>query len=199
MIMELDDLKQRWKEKTNQKPTNKSIMEMIQHKSYGPVAALKRSYRKQIVVMLLMPFILLFTNLQDITKPLSSVMYWSYVVFCLGMIAMSLNNYIIAHRMQRMDGLLKENLEQQITLLQTRMKWTIIGLRLALLFFIVLAEVLPYFQHFRMLDKWHSLSVFIRFGLYAALLILQFFISPLVLQRKFGRHLASLKELANEL
>jgi len=199
MIMELDDLKQSWKEKTIQKPTNKSIMELIQHKSYGPVAALKRSYRKQIVVMLLMPFILLFTNLQDISKPLSSVMYWSYVVFCLGMIAMAVNNYVIAGRMQRMDVLLKENIEQQITLLETRMKWTIIGLRLALLFFIVLAEVLPYFQHFRMLDKWHSLSVFIRFGFYAALIILQYFISPLVLQRKFGRHLNSLKELAGEL
>ena len=98
-----------------------------------------------------------------------------------------------------MDGLLKENLEQQITLLQTRMKWTIIGLRLALLFFIVLAEVLPYFQHFRMLDKWHSLPIYMRFGLYAALLILQYFISPLVLQRKFGRHLSSLKQLAKEL
>jgi len=174
-------------------------MELIQHKSYGPVAALKRSYRKQIVVMLLMPFILLFTNLQDITKPLSSVMYWSYVVFCLGMIAMSVNNYIIAHRMQRMDGLLKANIEQQITLLETRMKWTLIGLRLSLLFFIVLAEVLPYFQQFRMLDKWHSLSAFIRFGFYAALIVLQYFISPMVLRYKFGRHLRELKELAKEL
>lgn len=197
--MELDDLKQSWKQKTIQKPTNKNIMELIQHKSYGPIAALKRSYRKQILVMLLMPFILLFTNIQDITKPLSSVMYWSYVLFCLGMIAMSVNNYLVAHRMQRMDGLLKANIEQQISLLQTRMKWTIIGLRLTLLFFIVLAEVLPYFQHFRMLDKWHSLSVFIRFGLYAVLLILQFFISPLVLRYKFGRHLDSLRQLAKDL
>ena len=197
--MELDDLKQRWKEKTIQKPTNKSIMELIQHKSYGPVAALKRSYRKQIVVMLLMPFILLFTNLQDISKPLSSVMYWSYVVFCLGMIAMAVNNYIIAGRMQRMDGLLKANIEQQITLLETRMKWTLIGLRLALIFFILLAEVLPYFQQFRMLDKWHSLSIYIRFGFYAMLIVLQYFISPMVLRYKFGRHLSSLKELAKEL
>jgi len=197
--MELDDLKQSWKEKTIQKPTNKSIMELIQHKSYGPVAALKRSYRKQIVVMLLMPFILLFTNLQDISKPLSSVMYWSYVVFCLGMIAMAVNNYIIAGRMQRMDGLLKANIEQQITLLETRMKWTLIGLRLALIFFILLAEVLPYFQQFRMLDKWHSLSIYIRFGFYAMLIVLQYFISPMVLRYKFGRHLSSLKELAKEL
>ena len=197
--MELDDLKQRWKEKTNQKPTNKSIMEMIQHKSYGPIAALKRSYRKQMVVMLLMPLLLLLTNLDDITKPLTSVMYWSYVLFCIGIAAVAINNYITANRMQRMDGLLKENLEQQITLLQTRMNWTVISLRLALLFFVVLAEVLPYFQHFRMLDKWHSLPLLARYGTYAALFIAQYFLSPRVLQYKFGRHLESLKELAGEL
>ena len=174
-------------------------MELIQHKSYGPIAALKRSYRKQILVMLVMPFFLFLTNSQDITKPLSSVMYWSYVVFCIGMAAFSINNYIIANRMQRMDGILKSNLEQQITLLETRMKWKIIGLRVVLLFFIVLVEVLPYFQHFRMLDKWHSLPVYARYGFYAALLILQYFINPLVLHRKFGRHLDSMKHLVSEL
>jgi hypothetical protein len=197
--MELDDLKQRWKEKTNQKPTNKSIMEMIQHKSYGPVAALKRSYRKQVMVMLLIPFLFLLTNMDDISRPLTSVLYWCYVVFCIGMAAFSINNYMIADRMQRMDGVLKENLEQQITLLQTRMKWKIVGLRVVMLFFIVLVEVLPYFQHYRMLDKWHSLPVFTRYGAYAGLLILQYFINPLVLQHKFGRHLTSLKELVAEL
>jgi hypothetical protein len=72
MIMELDDLKQTWKKKTNQKPYNKTIMEMIQHKSYGPIAALKRSYRKQILLMLLMPFFLLAMSGDDMTKPLSS-------------------------------------------------------------------------------------------------------------------------------
>jgi len=197
--MELDDLKQRWKEKTNQKPTNKSIMEMIQHKSYGPVAALKRSYRKQIAAMLLMPFLLLAVNADDISKPLTSVMYWSYVVFCIGMATMSINNYITANRLQRMDGLLKANLEQQITLLQTRMKWTIISLRLALLFFVILVEVLPYFQHFRMLDKWHSLPLIARYGTYVALFLFQYFLSPRLLQYKFGRHLESLKQMAGEL
>ena len=197
--MELDDLKQRWKEKTNQKPTNKSIMEMIQHKSYGPVAALKRSYRKQIAAMLLMPFLLLAVNADDISKPLTSVLYWSYVVFCIGMATMSINNYITANRLQRMDGLLKANLEQQITLLQTRMKWTIISLRLALLFFVILVEVLPYFQHFRMLDKWHSLPLIARYGTYIGLFLFQYFLSPRLLQYKFGRHLESLKQMAGEL
>jgi hypothetical protein len=95
--------------------------------------------------------------------------------------------------------MVKANLEQQVSLLQKRMQWKIIGLRIALLFFIALTEVLPYFQHYRMLDKWHSLSPFIRFGLYAALFAIQYFLSPRVLQNKFGRHLTYLKELAKEM
>jgi hypothetical protein len=45
--MELDDLKHQWKQADKtQKPINQNIMELIQHRSRGPVAALKRSFRK---------------------------------------------------------------------------------------------------------------------------------------------------------
>jgi hypothetical protein len=79
------------------------------------------------------------------------------------------------------------------------MKWKIIGLRIVLLFFIVLVEVLPYFQHYRMLDKWHSLSAFTRFGSYAALLVLQYFVNRMVSERKFGGHIKYLKALMEEM
>jgi hypothetical protein len=197
--MELDDLKNTWKENTIKKPINKNIMEMIQSKSYGPVAALKKSYKKQMLFMGLLPFLLLLTNMDDINKPLTSVMYWSYVVFCIGVFVFAYYNYRIADKMQDMNSMVKANLEQQVSLLQKRMQWKIIGLRIALLFFVVLTEVLPYFQHYRMLDKWHSLSPFIRFGFYALLFVIQYFFSPRVLQNKFGRHLTYLKELAKEM
>src|SRR5438046_2919200 len=103
--MELDDLKQTWKENNNNKPINKNIMEMIQHKSYGPVAALKKSYRKQMLIMSLMPFFLLLTNADDIEKTLSSVIYWSYVAFSIGVVAYGYYNYRIADKMQDMNGM----------------------------------------------------------------------------------------------
>jgi hypothetical protein len=197
--MELDDLKQIWKENIIKKPVNKNIMEMIQDKSRGPVAALKRSYRKQMVVMIIMPLMLLVTNLNNIDKTLTSILYWSYVAFCLSVIAFARYNYRIADKMQGMDGMVKSNVERQITLLETRLKWKIIGLRLALLFFIALTEILPFIQHYRMLDKWHSLPILTRYSSYAALLIFQYFISPIILQRKIGKHLKYLKELVNEM
>jgi len=48
--MELDDLKQQWDQADQlQKPKNQNIMKLIQNKSYGPVAELKRSYKRQIM------------------------------------------------------------------------------------------------------------------------------------------------------
>jgi hypothetical protein len=197
--MELDDLKQSWKETPVPTPANKNIMEMIQHKSYGPVAALKRGFRKQMIIMALMPLILLLTNASDISKPLTSVLYWSYVVVAIGVILVAYYNYRIADKMQDMNGMVKANLGQQVSILQKMLRWKIIGLRIVFIFFIVLLEVLPYFQHYRMLDKWHSLPMLTRYAVYLGFLLFQYVMSPIILQRKFGRHLTYLQSLVKEM
>jgi len=197
--MELDDLKQTWKETTIKKNKTTDIMEIMKHKSYGPIAALKREFRKQIAVMALLPLFLLFTTIDDMSRIFTNVLFWSYATFCLGMVVFAAVNYRIVKKMGTMDGMVKSNLEQQIDLLETRLKWKLIGLRIVLLFFIVLVEVVPWFQHYRMLDKWHSLSPLIRFGTYAAFLVLQYFLSRIVSERKFGGHIKYLKTLMNEM
>ena len=197
--MELDDLKNNWHQTPLTKNKNWDIMEIIQQKSYGPLAALKRTFRKQMVLMFLIPFMFLATNAQDIHGVLTSILFWSYVAFCIGVIAFAYYNYRIVSKMEDMDAMVKTNLEQQIQLLEKRANWQIIGLRGVTLFFIVLLEVVPYIQHYRMLDKWHSLPVAIRFGAYAALLVLQFFMNRIIKQRKVGRHLDYLKTLVKEM
>jgi len=197
--MELDDLKQTWKETTIKKNKNTDIMDLMKQKSYGPIAALKREFRKQIMVMALFPLFLLFTTIDDISQIYTNVLFWSYVALCLGMVVFASMNYRIVEKMGTMDGMVKHNLEQQVDLLETRLKWKLIVLRIVLVFFVILVEVIPYFQHYRMLDKWHSLSPFIRYGFYALLFIIQYIFSPKVLNRKFGRHLTYLKELVKEM
>ena len=108
-------------------------------------------------------------------------------------------NYRIVEKMGRMDGKVLSNLEQQIDLLETRLRWKLIGLRVILLFFIALVEIVPHFQHYRMLDKWNSLSPLIRLGTYAAFLVLQYFLSKMVSERKFGGHINYLKSLMKEM
>jgi hypothetical protein len=197
--MELEDLKQQWKATGSiHTPQNKNIMEMIQHKSYGPVAALKRSFRKQFIAMTVIPIAIIAVNMQNADTMLRSAMFWSYMFFCFGVLVFARMNYRIVQKMERMDGMVKPTLEQQVSLLETRVKQNLAGVRIALLFFITLTEVLPYLQHFRMLDKWHSLSPFIRFGAYAGLVLLQYFVSRNVSYRKFGQHIAYLKELLKQ-
>lgn len=197
--MELDDLKQTWKQTSIHTPLNTDIMELIQHKSYGPVTALKRAFTKQIKLMIILPILIFLTNLDDIPKVLTSVMFWSYIAFCLGIIVFSWLNYRIVQKMEGMDAMVKPNLEQQISVLETRLKWHVNSVRIVFIFFMVLTEVLPYFQHYRMLDKWHSLSPLIRFSTYAGLLLVQYITIRPILERKFGQHLNYLKSLVKEM
>lgn len=197
--MELDDLKNSWNEIPSINNKNAEIMDIIHLKHYGPLAALKREFRKQIIVMLLLPALLLLTTANDIYHALSSVLFWSYVAFCMGVVVFAFRNYQIVRKMEVMDGAVRSNLEQQITILETRLRWKVIGLRIALLFFIVLTEVVPYFQHYRMLDKWHALSPVVRFSVYVAFLLLQYVASRAIIQRKYGAHLTYLKKLVQEM
>lgn len=199
MIMELEELKQTWKETTIKKNKNTDIMDLMKQKSYGPIAALKKEFRKQITLMALLPLLLLFTTIDDMSQIYTNVLFWSYVAFCAIMVVFGSANYRIVKKMGTMDGMVRYNLEQQIGLLETRLKWKLIALRIVLLFFVMLVEVVPYFQHYRMLDKWHSLSPLIRFGSYAALFVLQYFLSRIVSERKFGAHIKYLKTLMNEM
>jgi len=197
--MELDELKQMWQQTPVRNNVNTDIMELIQHKTYGPIAALKHVFKKQILVMGMLPLLLLATNSQHVQGVLTSVLFWSYVAFCIGMIAFAFYNYRIVSSMERMDGMVKANLEQRINLLEKRANLEVAGIRGVLLLFIALLEIVPYFQHYRMLEKWHSLPLMVRVGFYAAFLLLQYVLNKKIKQRKVGRHLAYLKELVNEM
>lgn len=196
--MELDDLKEMWN-RTPVKTKTTDIMEIIQHKSYGPLAALKRTYRKQMMLMFIIPLMLFMINSEHVDRVLSSILFWSYVAFCITMILFARYNYRIVRKMEVMDGKVRTNLEQQITLLEKRASLEINVLRGILIFFVILVEVVPYIQHYKMLDKWHALSPGIRFGSYAALLLLQYFLNKRIREHKVGRHLAYLRTLVDEM
>jgi hypothetical protein len=196
--MELDDLKDMWKQTPVTKKNN-DIMEILQHKTYGPVAALKHTYRRQMMLMFIIPLMLFVVNARHTDHILSSILFWSYVAFCICMILFAWYNYRIVRKMEIMDGQVRTNLEQQITLLEKRASLEVNVLRGILIFFIILLEVVPYLQHYSMLNKWHALSPAIRFGAYAGFLILQYFLNKKVRQRKVGRHLAYLKTLVSEM
>ena len=197
--MELDDLKQTWQQSQSKKPLNTNIMELIQHKSYGPLATLKKSFLKHILFMTIWPAYIIIDNLDDLNLAFMNPLFWVFIAFSLGIIVFTYYNYQIVSKMESMDNLVKVNLEQQVDLLQTRMKWKKTALVITLVFFIGLLEIVPYFEHYRMLDKWHAVAPAIRFLCYAAFMVLQHFLGAWVNERRFGRHLKYLKELADEM
>jgi hypothetical protein len=197
--MELDELKHTWQQNQSIKTSNTNIMELIQQKTYGPLEGLKKSFRKQVVLMLILPLYFIVLGNSDLHHLLNSIIFWFYIAFCVGVAIFSYQNYQIVSKMNRMDRLVKENLEQQIDLLEKRMKWKTSAVRAALLFFIVLLEIVPYFQQYSMSDKWHSLAPWIRYSSYLLLFLIHYFVSNFAGQRKYGRHLQYLKELVREM
>src|SRR5258705_3896421 len=105
--MELEDLKKTWKQTEISTNKNIDIMELIHNKNYGPLAALKRAFLKEIRMMAIIPLILLLTNLDNIGGVLRSVMFWSYVAFCIGVVAFASYNYRLVAKMEGMDGMVK--------------------------------------------------------------------------------------------
>ena len=80
--MELDELKKHWKQADKIPSTDKHrVMDMIQNKSYGPVAELRRSYRKLMTVMIIIPVAIFLTNLPSLDAMIGSIIFWVYIAF----------------------------------------------------------------------------------------------------------------------
>ena len=197
--MELDDFKQTWQSSQIKIKSKQEIMELIHNKSNGPVEALKRSFKKQIMLMGFMPLLIIATNFSNIDGILRSIIFWSYVAFCIAFVIYSYYNYLIVRRMEGMDGMVKTNLEEKIALLEKRLQWNAIGLRLVLLFFIILVEIVPYFQHYRLLEIWQSVHHVARVATYMLLFIIQYYAFRKASQHKFGNHIDYLKKLISHM
>ena len=197
--MELDDLKQPWKQSTeNINLSNNNIMELIQNKSYGPIASLKRRFRKQLIILPVVVAILAIqlSRQHDI---FSDVLFWCYVVICLLICGYFYFSYHLVSNMQCADCMVKANLEKQIHMLEKGYKWRLIVIRLLFVFFIVLLEVMLYFQQEPSLVKWYAQPLGIRLLGYAGLTALFYVASKLIMNRKYGKHIRYLKELVQQM
>ena len=197
--MELDDLKQPWKQSTEKiEPLQNNIMELIQNKSYGPVASLKRRFRKQLIILPVVVAILAI-QLSRHHDIYSDVLFWCYVVICLLICGYFYFSYRLVSNMQCAGCMVKSNLEKQIHILEKGYKWRLIVMRLLFIFFIVLLEILLYFQQEPSLVKLYAQPLGIRLLCYAGLIALFYFISKKIMNRKYGKHIRYLKELVQQM
>ena len=173
-------------------------MELIHQKSRGPIASLKNSFRKQMIVVTALMSMVIATQAGNLDSISSNLLFWTFIGFCLAMILTFYMNYRQTGKMEAMDEKVKNNLMKYVNMMEQRLRWQNIGARVVILFLILLLEIIPLYQHVRMLDTWNSLSPLIRFSSYAAYLVFQYYISRSVTRRKFGKHLDHLKSLLKE-
>ena len=198
--MELDELKKHWKQADRIPSTDKHrVMDMIQNKSYGPVAELRRSYRKLMTVMIIIPVAIFLANLPSLDAMIGSIIFWVYIAFCAGLFVFGWLSYRTVRQMERTEEVVKEHLAKQVSLLGTRLRQKLIFQRVALVVLIALTEIMPYVQDIHLLNSWHSISPFIRFGAYASLLLLQLFATRRVARARYGQHLERLTSLVKEM
>src|SRR5215204_1403735 len=195
--MELDDLKNTWKQGKTKQQKTPDIMELIHQKRKGPLASLKHAFRRQMIFIAILMMVITVANAQNIETIPGYVLYFTYIAFCIAIILAFYLNYRRTSKMESMDKAVMTNLEEYVVQLEQRLKWQYMGSRFVVLLFIVLVEVLPLFYHARMLDKWHSVSPLVRFSAYAVYFGIVYFVSHRVMQRKFGQHLNHLKKLVN--
>jgi hypothetical protein len=174
-------------------------MELIHQKSRGPVASLKEAFKKQIRFMIGLAVAMIATQIRNLDNTAACIFIGTYILFCAGVALFFYKNYRITSELEGMDGNVKSSLERYVTVLQQRLKWQQLGARIVMLIFILLLEVVPFFLHGRVLDKWHSFPPVIRFNVYGAFLVIQYFVGHSFEKQKFGRHLTYLKELITEL
>lgn len=197
--MELDDFKSAWNKENKPSTQTQNITKMIQQQSKGPIASLKHASLKQMRFMLFLMVAMIATQIGNLDNIAARIFIGTYVVFCILVAVFFHFNYRLTDKLEGLHGDVKSNLENYVSVLSQRLKWQRLGVRAVMLVFIAMLEVLPYFLHGRMLDKWHSLSPAVRLASYAGFLLLQYVVGRSLQERKFGQHLSRLKELVKEL
>jgi hypothetical protein len=196
--MELDDLKQTWKETTGKiKPSQKNIMELIQNKDHGPVAQLKRRFRRRLVAIPLVLSVLIF-DLSRHHDIFSDLLFWLYVFICIMLTGYFYMNYRLLGNMQRMDGQVRATLERQVRILEKGVIWRLVIVRSLFIVFIVLLEVLLYYRQEPSLVKWYAQPLGIRLASYAILWLSFYFFSGFVIQHEYKKHILYLKGLVEQ-
>ena len=197
--MELDYLKKPWQQATEKsRPADTNIMELIQNKSYGPVATLKNRFKKQMIIIpLLFSFVLVQLSWHH--NIYYNISFWLFLIAGIAMSGYFLYSYLLISKLQHMEHPVKANLEKQVNLLEKGYKWRLMGVRTLFVVYIILLEMLMYYKQEPSLVKWYAQPLAIRLLCYAALAIAFFFITRIVVNYKYGKHIRYLKELVQQM
>jgi hypothetical protein len=196
--MELDELKQSWQKATEKMELpNRDVLELIQHRSEGPVAQLKRRFRKGMILILLVTG---FSLIELHGKSdLSEIMKWYLAGFC-GMILIYFYlSYRLVSKMQEMQETVKANLQRQVHLLKTGLKWRLIVTRSMFVLYMVFLEAYMYLRPKDGLTQWRALPTGERLVIYAGIFLFMYLLTKYATTHRYKRHIEHLERLTEQM
>lgn len=197
--MELDDLKQKWTTSNEKiKLPDRDILDMIQNDSQGPVAKLKRRFRKG---MVLLPAIAIITATRLAQKHgfIYEVFTWYFITFCLLITLYFYLNYRVVSQIQTVEGDVKTNLKRQVLLLQTGLKWRLLITRGLMILFIILLEFLMQLKQDNGFEGWHHQPIFLRLLVYAGTFSGFYLLTKFATNLRYKKHIRHLESLTEQM
>jgi hypothetical protein len=196
--MELDDLKSLWKHKDEKKLSGEEIRNLLQNRSYGPLARLKNRFRRG---MFIIPFAVVFL-VMELSKHhdiFNDVLFWLYVVVCIGLVLYFYINYRVMDRAQNMEGPVKSVMERMVHILENGIRIRLLVIRILFVLFIVVFEVLLYFNQEPKMVKWYVQPLYVRLSVYAVLIIVFYLFTGMVIRHKYKTDVLRLKEIVQQM
>lgn len=197
--MELDDFKQDWRKSAEQIQTpNYNLNNLLASQSGGPLSALKKKYKNQVI---LLPIAAAFLGVVMVQKPIlqQSAFIWFIIPVMLLLALMYYRDYrLILDIEQTNVNSLKSSLQENITLLNRNAKQQLHFTRIILVVFIIILEATMYYQHTADFSFWQGTLLPIRIAFYALMLFIQPYITKYFFNLSFGRYIKHLQELLDQ-
>lgn len=196
--MELDDLKQNWKNSAAQyKSADYNLNTLLAGKINSPLNVLKMKYIRQ---MVLLPSTIAFLYFMGIKHSVQENLgIWIAGPVLLLLTFNYYRNYRIVVRMQQpLDMAVKQGLEKYLDILVRNSKLHLRLLWIYLAVLICALEIAMYCHAVPAYDSWLLVPVLLRITFYTLLFVVQPYISKYYFKAHFGQYINHLKQLLDQ-
>ncbi|MDE1191187.1 MAG: hypothetical protein PW786_03485 [Arachidicoccus sp.] len=209
--MELDDLKQAWQQQTPEDidvRNDKNIIDMIQNKSYGPLASLKAKYERNFYLIAIIYGILIieFSTLPGRwgrlihgNKFFSPLVLWLLLAISFASLINQIWCYVLVRKMQNTQTPIKLDLENNLSFINKSLNiQRIVGI-ITLVGICVVIEFVTYRQRNGDMKTWYNVSFYLRYLAYIGYVALGYFMNKYSYQRQFGKHIDYMKDMLRKM
>lgn len=197
--MELDDLKQSWKNEEQQyKTSDYDLSNILTKKIDSPLNTLRIKYKRQLI---LLPVAAIVLIVMTFVKPelQHNAMIWVVVPLMIFQICRYYLNYRTVLKMLLTDDSgVKQRLEENLKALKKDSNRDLQLLRLILFLFIAAAELTISYDLVPAYQGLKSVGLPVRAGVYVLLFLVQPYISKYFFNLHFGQYINRLQELVDQ-